>query len=319
MSSMGVAGGVSPVLLKSRSRRPNASLILAKSARTERGSPTSVGTGSIVPPEGSPDAAVRSSSAARRPASATEYPAACKARLTARPMPLPAPVTSAILPVFAIFVSIVRQPAQAASWLHAPRHPLRAQPDPLDGYHQVRHVPADALGGREPARGADDGGGGVFGKVVLLNFWATWCGPCNAEMPLLVDLEKQYADRGVAFIGASLDDEKSTPKIPAFVSRYKIDFPIWYGATLDDLDRLKMGNAVPATAFLDAEGHLVARILGQARPEEVRERLDWLTGDRSGPAPLALVKHLEKSNAAPPDSASGFPDRSLEAGERALD
>ena len=132
------------------------------------------------------------------------------------------------------------------------------------------------------------------GKVVLLNFWATWCGPCNAEMPALVDLEKQYADRGVAFIGASLDDEKSTPKIPAFVSRYKIDFPIWYGATLDDLDRLKMGNAVPATAFLDAEGHLVARILGQARPEEVRERLDWLTGDRSGPAPLALVKHLQK-------------------------
>src|ERR1017187_6958237 len=146
MSSMGMAGAVAPALLKSRSRRPNASLILAKSARTERGSPTSVGTGSIVPPEGSPDAAVRSSSAARRPASATEYPAACKARLTARPMPLPAPVTSAILPVFAIFVSIVRQPARAASWLHAPRHPLRAQPDPLDGYHQVRHVPADALG-----------------------------------------------------------------------------------------------------------------------------------------------------------------------------
>src|ERR1017187_8996788 len=121
MSSMGMAGAVAPALLKSRSRRPNASLILAKSARTERGSPTSVGTGSIVPPEGSPDAAVRSSSAARRPASATEYPAA---------------------------------------WLHAPRHPLRAQPDPLGGYHQVRHVPADALGGREPARGADDGGGG---------------------------------------------------------------------------------------------------------------------------------------------------------------
>src|ERR1017187_2394764 len=379
MSSMGMAGAVAPALLKSRSRRPNASLILAKSARTERGSPTSVGTGSIVPPEGSPDAAVRSSSAARRPASATEYPAACKARLTARPMPLPAPVTSAILPVFAIFVSIVRQPARAASWLHAPRHPLRAQPDPLDGYHQVRHVPADALGGREPARGAHDGGGAysfyvndfsdtpqfhggqdpmlpnfmlriaVFaiysgmnaavrdrkmrrlagvvllasalglcadapttdlalkdagrrkvrlrdlrGKVVLLNFWATWCGPCNAEMPALVDLEKQYADRGVAFIGASLDDEKSTPKIPAFVSRYKIDFPIWYGATLDDLDRLKMNNAVPATAFLDAEGPLVARIFGQARPEEVRERLDWLAGDRSGPAPLALVKHLQK-------------------------
>jgi len=131
------------------------------------------------------------------------------------------------------------------------------------------------------------------GKVVLLNFWATWCGPCQAEMPALADIEKQYGGR-VTIIGASLDDQKSVAKIPAFVSQYKIEFPIWYGATLDDLDRLKMGNAVPATAFLDAEGQLVARILGQARPEEVKERLDWLTGDRSGPAPAALVKHLEK-------------------------
>jgi thiol-disulfide isomerase/thioredoxin len=130
------------------------------------------------------------------------------------------------------------------------------------------------------------------GKVVLLNFWATWCEPCHAEMLALVDIEWQYAGR-VAFIGASLDDAKSAAGIPAFVSRYKIDFPIWYGATLDDLDRLKMGNAVPATAFLDAQGHLAARILGQARPEEVKERLDWLTGDRSGPPPPPLVKHLE--------------------------
>jgi len=129
------------------------------------------------------------------------------------------------------------------------------------------------------------------GKPVLLNFWATWCGPCNAEMPALVDLEKQYAGR-VAFIGASLDDAKTAPKIPAFIAKYQIDFPIWHGATLDDLDRLKLGDAVPDTAFLDAAGHLVARILGQARPEEVKERLDWLTGDHSTPPPTAFVKHL---------------------------
>ena len=132
------------------------------------------------------------------------------------------------------------------------------------------------------------------GKVVVLNFWATWCGPCNAEMPMLVDMEKQYAGRGVAFIGASLDDAKSKGKIPAFLTEHKIGFPVWYGATADDMDQLKMGEVVPATAFLDAEGHIVARIMGQARPEEVTERLDWLTGGKSGPAPQAVVKHLEK-------------------------
>jgi hypothetical protein len=112
-------------------------------------------------------------------------------------------------------------------------------------------------------------------------------------MPMLVDLEKQYAARGVQFVGASLDDAKTRAKIPAFVAGHKVSFAVWYGAGGDDLDKLKLGDAVPATAFLDAEGRIVARILGQARPEEVKERLDWLTGDQSGPAPEPVVKHLQ--------------------------
>jgi thiol-disulfide isomerase/thioredoxin len=131
------------------------------------------------------------------------------------------------------------------------------------------------------------------GKPVVLNFWATWCGPCNDEVPMLVDLEKQYAARGVLFVGASLDDARTKAKIPAFLAEHKVAFPVWYGAGGDDLDKLKLGGAVPATAFLDAEGHIVARILGQARPEEVKERLEWLTGNKSAPAPEPLVKHLQ--------------------------
>jgi len=132
------------------------------------------------------------------------------------------------------------------------------------------------------------------GKVVVLTFWATWCAPCNAEMPVLVEAEKQYSSRGVLFIGASLDDTNTRDSIPAFVHKYSVTFPIWYGATADDLDKLSLGQAAPATAFLDEEGHIVARIEGQMREEELKERIDWLTGPRTNPAPQALVKHLEK-------------------------
>ena len=132
------------------------------------------------------------------------------------------------------------------------------------------------------------------GKVVVLNFWATWCGPCREEMPRLVEAEKEYGPRGVVFVGASLDDDKSQGKIAGFVREHGIDFPIWVGASGDDLDHLKMGPAVPATAFIDPEGRIVARVSGEIRPEEIKERLDWLTQGMTGPAPQASVVHLDE-------------------------
>jgi hypothetical protein len=59
-----------------------------------------------------------------------------------------------------------------------------------------------------------------------------------------------------------------------------------------DLEDLKLGVSLPATAFLDREGRIAARVLGQLRKDELNERLEWLTGDRKGPAPDPLVRHL---------------------------
>jgi hypothetical protein len=88
-----------------------------------------------------------------------------------------------------------------------------------------------------------------------------------------------------------LDDGKSRSQIPAFVNKHHVGFPVWLGATADDLDRLGMGLAVPATAFLDQEGHIVSRVHGQIREEELKERLEWLLGSGTAPAPPAFIRH----------------------------
>ncbi len=130
------------------------------------------------------------------------------------------------------------------------------------------------------------------GKIVLMNFWATWCVPCRAEMPLLVEAEKAYAPSGVEFVAVSLDDRQTRPKIPDFVGEFKIGFRIWTGASTMDLDDLKLGPALPATVFLDRQGRIAARVLGQITKSELYERLDWLIGGQKGAAPDPLVRHV---------------------------
>jgi thiol-disulfide isomerase/thioredoxin len=131
------------------------------------------------------------------------------------------------------------------------------------------------------------------GKIVVVNFWATWCGPCNAEMPILVEKDREYGSRGVVFIAASLDDAKSRKQIPAFVERHQVRFPVWVGASGEDLDRLGMGLAVPSTAFLDRDGRIVFRVLGSLQAKELQKRLDWLINARIGPRPATLLKSVD--------------------------
>jgi thiol-disulfide isomerase/thioredoxin len=133
------------------------------------------------------------------------------------------------------------------------------------------------------------------GRIVVLNFWATWCGPCTDEMPRLVSAEKEYRSRGIVFIAASLDNRKSRRKVPEFVTTYQIGFPVWIGATGEDLAKLGMGDAVPSTAFIDRDGRIVARVEGSIRPEELRERIEWLLGDRTVPGPQPLIRHFGRN------------------------
>ena len=87
------------------------------------------------------------------------------------------------------------------------------------------------------AQGQEHSLSSLHGKIVVLNFWATWCAPCREEMPLLVSLQKRYRVHGVQVIGASVDDESTQGEIASFSQKLKINFPIWIGATLEHMAR----------------------------------------------------------------------------------
>lgn len=132
------------------------------------------------------------------------------------------------------------------------------------------------------------------GKIVVLNFWATWCGPCKAEIPMMVSAANSYDAQRVAFVGVSVDAPGTQNKIAAYVRELRIAYPIWVGATDAEMKQLQLGNSVPCTAFIDADGIVRARILGQMRPGEIQGRVDWLLHNRQGSAPAAVVKHLDE-------------------------
>ncbi|HEV8487427.1 MAG TPA: TlpA disulfide reductase family protein [Blastocatellia bacterium] len=132
------------------------------------------------------------------------------------------------------------------------------------------------------------------GKIVVLNFWATWCKPCRDEIPILVSLDSRYRERGVDFICASADDSSTQKNVAGFARRLKIGFPVWVGATMDDIKRLGLGNSIPATVIIDRNGAVVGRILGPVGNADLQNRIEWLLGDRQTPAPAAVVNTMDQ-------------------------
>ena len=105
------------------------------------------------------------------------------------------------------------------------------------------------------------------GRVLLVNFWATWCDPCREEMPALVSAAKGFSAKDVAVALVSTDSLKKTPDVEKFLVSGKIPFVCWQAKSLDpqrfiDAVDKSWNGAVPYTLVYDRKGELVARLAG---------------------------------------------------------
>jgi peroxiredoxin len=159
-------------------------------------------------------------------------------------------------------------PAGVAEPLPAPAAAMQpaVQPDDLLGQQRPDFTLRDANG--KPASAGD-----FDGKILLLNFWASWCRPCVDEMPMLSDLQRAHAERGLQVVGIALDDPQ---RAQAFAKDLELAYPLLYG--LADAARVGRlygngGGMLPYSVLVDARGIVRWTQLGSVTREQMEVRL----------------------------------------------
>ncbi|MBI5137064.1 MAG: TlpA family protein disulfide reductase [Nitrospirae bacterium] len=150
----------------------------------------------------------------------------------------------------------------------------RAEPPAAFGMVAVPEpAPAFTL---EDLAGHQTGLADFTGRVVVVNFWATWCVPCREEMPHLESLWRTYRDRGLVVVGVS-EDRGGAKRVRKDVARMGLTFPVLLDPK-GEVGRAYRVTGLPATALIGRDGRLAARVIGYR---------DW-----TGPDATGLVRHL---------------------------
>ncbi len=113
------------------------------------------------------------------------------------------------------------------------------------------------------------------GKVVLVNFWATWCPPCRRETPDLVKLSQQYSQEEFVIIGISLDD--GTEQVHRFISQFDVPYPVVMPGENDALSA--QIQSLPTSILVDPEGRIARMYVGAVSASQLRKDLQQLFGE----------------------------------------
>ncbi len=119
---------------------------------------------------------------------------------------------------------------------------------------------------------------GFRGKVVILNFWATWCGPCEAEMPSLNNLYREFKSKGLVVIAISVDQSETS--VLSFIAEKKLAFPVLLDKNKEVYFDSYAVMGLPTTFIIDRSGVLVEKIMGEQEwysPETKEKILNLLT------------------------------------------
>jgi len=113
------------------------------------------------------------------------------------------------------------------------------------------------------------------GKVILLDFWATWCEPCKLEIPWFAEFQTKYGARGFQAVGVSVDD--TAEKLKPYVAKYKMNYPVLLGLNHDDIQ-----NAygplwgIPVTALISRDGKICAKHSGISSKQNFEKEIEAL-------------------------------------------
>jgi peroxiredoxin len=150
--------------------------------------------------------------------------------------------------------------------------------------HGAAAVPADAgtIGSKAPELELRDLSGKTVrlsdfkGKVVILDFWATWCGPCRVEIPHFVRLQSKYREQGLAIVGLSLDADGEKAVRP-FAEEHDVNYTMLL-ANKETADLYGGILGIPTTFVLDRQGRIVKKFIGMMPPEAFEEAIRPLLG-----------------------------------------